>query len=165
MSLPSFQSPDSRPNIKDSSGKERTRRRGKQVQALEWGILSGLGLHRSWSLGRSQIRGAVGSTWGFCGQRRGGCTQRILRAFTEVPLVLFRSSHLSCGSSSEEQQHLLSHPGDILGYLGVDPQLLGEKPLLAQQDDIKCSFLGCGQGEQGQALMLSPTAQVELDPP
>lgn len=169
MSLPSFQSQDSRPNTKDSLGKERTRRRGKQVQALRWGILLGLGF--AWELGPWEVPnlwycGAVGVRGG------GSCTQSIPRAsFSSVWILTPRAAlGLSCGSSSE-QQHLLSYTGDILGYLGLDPQLLRGKPLSAQQADEKWSFLGCGQGqqeaEQGQslALVLSPTAQVELDPP
>lgn len=81
--------------------------------------------------------GAVGVTGG------GSSTQSNPRAFPEVPLFCLDPhtvsySWLSCGSSSGQHQQLLSHTGDILGYLEVDPQLLGEKPLLSQQADVKC---------------------------
>lgn len=64
--------------------------------------------------------------------------------------------------SSEQQQHLLSHTGDILGYLGVDPQLLGgKKTFLSQQADIKCRL----RAAFWAGLAAEPPAQVELHPP
>lgn len=143
-----------------------------------WAALGAVGVRGGGSCTQSTprafYRGSFGSVWILTPRTVGPALSSTSSTFCPTQGTSWGTWGLilSCGSSSEQQQqHLLSHTRDILGHLGVDPQLLGEKPLLAQQADIKCSFLGCGQGQQeaeqgqGLALMLSPTAQVGLDPP
>lgn len=132
MSLPSSQFQDSRPNIKDSSGKGRTRRRGKQVQALEWGILLGLGFPQELEPWEVPNLWCCGHHLGLSGlEEVAAAPQSIPRAITEVPLALFGSSHhelllaLAVGAVLRSSSTFCHPRGDILGYLGVEGTFRG----------------------------------------